>query len=166
MKRTASNAFVQVAAQNSMLQKLGEAIGKKLIPNQILLEGILVQIDGYCETDEGVLLAECWAHIGKAKVAQKHKIAADILKLSLASFAIRKTDPEKTVKCYLVFADEEAANVIRSSSWISAAARHYDIAPYVVQLDREMIEGIKKAQKAQDLRESDQTKAAGQAAGK
>ncbi len=94
MKRTASNAFVQVAAQGAMLQKFGEAIGKKLATTQVLLDGILVQIDGYCETSEEIVLAECWAHIGKAKVAQKHKIAADVLKLSIASFAIRKQHPE------------------------------------------------------------------------
>lgn len=165
MKRTASNAFVQVAAQGVMLQKFGEAIGKKLTSSQILLDNILVQIDGYCETNEEIVLVECWAHVGKAKVAQKHKIAADILKLSVASFAIRKQQPEKAVSCYLVFADEDAADVIRSSSWISAAARHYGVAAHVVQLDEATIRAIREAQKGQDLRDEISTKAAGHAAG-
>jgi|SRR5271165_4981941 len=119
MKRTASTAFVQLAAQAVMLQKFGETLGMKLAPNQILLDDISLQIDGYGETDKEIVLAECWAHIGKAKVAQKHKIAADVLKLSLACSGIRKLHPEKIVTCYLVFADEDAADVIRSSSWIS-----------------------------------------------
>ena len=157
MKRTASNAFVQVAAQGAMLQKFGEAIGKKLATTQVLLDGILVQIDGYCETSEEIVLAECWAHIGKAKVAQKHKIAADVLKLSIASFAIRKQHPEKAVSCYLVFADEDAADVVRSSSWISAAAQHYGVSPHVVQLDQATIQAIREAQKGQDLRDDTQT---------
>src|SRR5215472_12636014 len=134
MKRAASNALVQVAAQGVMLQKFGEAVGKKLSSNQILLDTILLQIDGYCETEEEIVLAECWAHIGKAKVAQKHKIAADVLKLSLASSTIRKQHPQKAVRCYLVFADEDAADVVRSSSWLSAAARHYGVVPHVVKL--------------------------------
>jgi hypothetical protein len=164
MKRTASNALVQVAAQGVMLQKFGEAIGKKLSSSQILLDDILVQIDGHGEADGQIVLAECWAHIGKAKVAQKHKIAADVLKLSLASFAIRKQHPDKAVQCYLVFADEDAADVVRSSSWVSAAARHYGIVPYVVQLDETTIRSIRAAQKAQDLRDDMKTKAAAQGA--
>jgi len=135
-----------------MLQRFGEAIGKKLAPSQVLLDSIFVQIDGYCETNEEIVLAECWAHVGKAKVAQKHKIATDVLKLSIASFAIQKQHPEKAIRCYLVFADEDAADVVRSSSWISAAARHYGVVPHVVQLDQATVQAIREAQKGQDLR--------------
>src|SRR5947209_3993642 len=122
MKREASNAFVQLDAQSVMVQKFGEMIGKKLSPSQVLLENTVLQIDGFCETEKEVILAECWAHIGKAKVAQKHKIATDILKLSVASFGLKRLHANKNVRTYLVFADEEAADVVRSASWISAAA--------------------------------------------
>lgn len=157
--------MVQIAAQAVMLEKFREITGKKLIPHQILFDGIVVQVDGYCETEDKIILAECWAHIGKAKVAQKHKIAADILKLSLASLEIRKLQPQKTVECYLIFADEDAADVVRSSSWLSAAARQHSVVPFVVVLDVATIEKIKEAQKAQDLREPQEVKSAVHTAG-
>jgi hypothetical protein len=165
MKRAASSAVVQIAAQAVMLQKFEEITGKRLTPNQILFDDVVIQLDGYCETEDKVILAECWAHIGKAKVAQKHKIAADILKMSLASVEIRKRQPHKILECYLIFADEEASDVVRSSSWMSAAARHHSVVPVVVSLDLETVERIKQAQKAQDLRETQEVKSAAHTVG-
>jgi hypothetical protein len=165
MTRTRSNAIVQVRAQSVMLARFGEAIGKTLVLNQIALDDILVQIDGYSETANEIVLAECWAHIGKAKVAQKHKIAADILKLSLTAGLLRNLHPDKAVKCFLIFADEDAADVVRSSSWLSAAAKHYGVVPWVVQLDDALVTMIRQAQKDQDLRDLTDVKVDAKAAG-
>ncbi len=153
MTRTRSNAIVQIQAQSVMLRKFSEVMGKILGMNQIVLEGVLLQIDGYSETADEIILAECWAHVGKAKVAQKHKIAADVLKLSLAAKWLRRLHPTKAVKCFLLFADENAADVVRSRSWLSVAARQHDIQPYVVQLDETLLSMIKQAQQDQDLRD-------------
>ena len=165
MTRTKSNAIVQVQAQSVMLAKFGEVIGKRLALNQIALDGILVQIDGYAETADEIVLAECWAHIGKAKVAQKHKIAADVLKLSLVAERLRNLHSNKAVKCFLLFADEDAADVVRSSSWLSAAAKHYGVVPWVVQLDETLLTMIRRAQKDQDLRDLKDVRADSKAAG-
>ncbi len=96
MTRTRSNAIVQIQAQSVMLRKFSEVMGKILGMNQIVLEGVLLQIDGYSETADEIILAECWAHVGKAKVAQKHKIAADVLKLSLAAKMASQTSSNQS----------------------------------------------------------------------
>lgn len=152
MKRVESASLVQVAAQEVMLDRFGRMIQKELRPNQILLDNAYVNVDGYHESDQEIVLAECWAHVGKAKVAQKHKIAADILKLSLASAYLRKKRPDKAIRCYIVFADKAAAEVLGGASWMAAAAKAYGVSPSVVTLDTEMLESIKRTQKAQDLR--------------
>lgn len=143
---------MQVAAQAVMLERFGKTIQKELRPNQVLLDGAFVNVDGYCESDQEIVLVECWAHVGKAKVAQKHKIAADILKLSLASASLRKKWPNKSVRCYLVFVNKAAAEVVGGGSWIAAAARAHRVEASIVTLDAEMIESIQRTQKAQDLR--------------
>jgi hypothetical protein len=165
MTRIKSNAVVQVQAQVVMLAEFSVFIGKTLGLHQIVLENAIFQLDGYSETEDEIIVAECWAHIGKAKVAQKHKIAADVLKLSLISDQLRKLHPSKTIKCFLIFADEEAANVIRSASWLSAAARHYRVVPHVVRLEEALLIKIREAQRQQDLRDLEHIKTDSKSAG-
>jgi hypothetical protein len=136
-----------------MLEALGKQLGGRVIrPWQILLDGVIVQVDGFWQDENETIIAECWAHIGRAKVAQKHKVAADVLKLSYIADLLRATTPNRLVSCYMVFADAEAAQVLSGQSWLAAAGRYRSVKPITVSVPENIVNEIRKAQKAQDLR--------------
>lgn len=64
-----------------MLDLLGAQLGRELNPDTITVpSGERVEVDG---ADAGrTVLAECWAHQGPPKSAQKHKVLADAFKLA------------------------------------------------------------------------------------
>ena len=45
------------------------------------------------KSDNGVTLVEAWAHVGKAKAAQRNKVLSDMLKLALVTSVLRKSYP-------------------------------------------------------------------------
>lgn len=152
MKRHGSDSQAQRDAQSQMLERFGKTIQKDLQPNhKVSLDGASVNVDGYFESQQEIVLVECWAHMNKAKPAQRHKIAADILKLSFVSASLRKKWPDKVVKCYIVFVDKDAAEVVNGASWIAAAAKDYEVSASVITLDSEMTGNIKRAQEVQNL---------------
>jgi hypothetical protein len=76
----AGDSREQRHAERVMLDLLGERMGGVLKPRRIPLEeGVRVEVDG--ADDELSILIEAWSHQGPPKVAQKHKVLADALKL-------------------------------------------------------------------------------------
>jgi hypothetical protein len=73
------------------------------------------------------VLCEAWAHQGRAKAAQKNKLLADALKLTLAALIVGGTP-----RLYLVVSDEEAVVHLRGRAWaadaLCSAARASDRA--------------------------------------
>lgn len=159
MKRHASSAHVQIGAQLVIMEQLGKELGRKLSPSAIIIDSVAVQIDGYYEDEKEILLVECWARIGKAKVAQKHKVAADVLKLSIVAETLRIRYPQKQISCIIAFADHAASDTLMGHSWLAAAARAHNVFVRVIDIPQELIEAIKKAQIAQDLRTEKTTSA-------
>ncbi|MBA2680473.1 MAG: hypothetical protein H0U76_19020 [Ktedonobacteraceae bacterium] len=111
-----------------------------------------VHVDGYCDDGQRIVLIEVWAHIGKAKSAQKQKVLGDVLKLALLSRMLAKEKPDRTVESFIVFIDEEAAAVLHGKSWGAFAAQEFDVKTELVKLDVLTIQNIKDAQRRQDIR--------------
>ena len=77
----AGDSAEQRGAERVMLDLLGAQLGSELNPATITVpSGERVQVDG---ADAGrTVLAECWAHQGPPKSAQRHKVLADAFKLA------------------------------------------------------------------------------------
>jgi hypothetical protein len=77
----AGDSAEQRAAERVMLDLLGAQLGRELNPATITVpSGERVEVDG-ADASRAVL-AECWAHQGPPKSAQRHKVLADAFKLA------------------------------------------------------------------------------------
>lgn len=99
---------MQIAAEAIILDALGKALGRPLGQGVVILMGdVEVRPDGF--DAECRVFVEVFAHIGKLRGGQRHKVSTDALKL----LAIRAVYPE--AQLILAFADGEAAESV--SGW-------------------------------------------------
>ena len=153
-KRTQSNSDLQRLVEKLAITAFGEICGQLLKPTKRDLDGCSVDIDGVYESDDGkvIILAETWAHVGKAKGAQPKKVLADVLKLAFVADAIAKETPNIEVRKYFIFVDEEAADALKGDKWGAAAARRFGVSSVVVRLEEQMKAAIQETQRQQDVR--------------
>ena len=136
-------------------RQLGRELGRATIP----FGKNKVTVDGLHRDDHRVTLVEAWAHVGKAKSAQRNKVLSDMLKLAFVSSVLRRSYPGLDVESHLIFADVSAANVVTGDGWAALAAKEFGIAMQVIALSKEVINTIKEAQRRQDIRFTDQLNA-------
>jgi hypothetical protein len=158
-KRKASCSDVQQAAEQLMLAELSQVLKVTLVKASIPIGTTSVSVDGFYYEGTKVVLAEAWAHVGKAKPAQRNKVLADLLKLALISAVLKRGNDDLKVESYLVFADRDAATLVTGKSWASIAAAEFHINPQIVTLPATMLMLIKDAQRKQDIRLPDEGKA-------
>ena len=151
-KREGSRSEAQKSAEVAAVKLFGAQQGVDLAPAIMKLRDRRFDVDGYCKTDDRVVLAEVWAHIGPAKSAQRNKVLADVLKLALISKILREEQPSRTVESYIVFTDQEAAQVIKNESWGALAAAEFGITSAIVELPPALTQQVRDAQILQDLR--------------
>lgn len=135
----------QREAERVMLDLLGAELGVELNPAVLVGEGgTRVQVDG---TDaERTVLAECWAHHGAPKPAQRHKVLADAFKLVWLGDTLRPRP-----RLILCMADTDAAAPFRSpaKSWAVSALERFEISVQMVTLPQEVSARIRAAQQRQ-----------------
>ncbi|HEX5983980.1 MAG TPA: hypothetical protein VFY69_07230 [Solirubrobacterales bacterium] len=133
---------MQIAAEATILTALSKAIGVPFTQGVTLPVGAAhVRPDGVA-ADESAF-AEVFAHIGKLKGGQRHKVSTDALKL----LAIRETRPN--ARLILAFADEVAAASV--SGWRAETLKANGIEIHVVSLSAEARAKIKAAQVRQKM---------------
>lgn len=133
----------QREAEAEILDLLGRRLGAALTPRRIVLaNGSHVEIDGASEAPP--LLCEAWAHQGRPKAAQRHKVLADAFKLE---FLGQLQSPRP--RLILCFADPEAAQPFQGRTWPAQALRELKIDIEVVDIPSELREGICHAQQRQ-----------------
>jgi hypothetical protein len=139
-----SDSRVQREAEPLMLALLGERLRVELTPRRIDLgDGVRVEVDG-ADTG-GTILVEAWAHQGRPKVAQKHKVLADVLKLMHVA-AQRPVAP----RLVLCLSDPEAAHHFQAArSWAAQAIRDFGVEVEVVELPADVRAAIREAQRRQ-----------------
>jgi hypothetical protein len=132
-------------AERVMLDLLGLQLGVTLEPTRIVVaDGTRVEVDG---ADAGrTVLVECWAHQGPPKVAQKHKVLADTLKLA---WIATKIQPRP--RLFLCLGDPLTARPFlpTSKSWAACALRDLGVTIAVVNLPLEVQEKVRAAQQRQ-----------------
>ena len=136
-----SDSSAQIAAEAAILDLLGESIGVPLSQNaKVAVGGSEVQPDGMAA--DGSVVVEVFAHIGKLRGGQRHKVSTDALKL----LAIRESRPD--ARLILAFTDEEAAASV--SGWKAETLKANGVEIHTVDLDpakRTMIETAQAQQK-------------------
>jgi len=142
MPKHASGSSVQIAAEATILAALSKAIGIPFTQGARLPVGAAhVRPDGVA-ADKSVFV-EVFAHIGKLKGGQQHKVSTDALKL----LAIRETHPN--ARLILAFADEAAATSV--SGWRAETLKANGIEIHAVSLSAEDRANIEAAQARQKM---------------
>jgi hypothetical protein len=140
-----SDSGEQREAECYMLSALSERVGFPLQPEVVFLEpGVHVALDGF--NAQHRVLCEIFAHIGRTRGAQNHKIARDILKLE----AVEKALGGEWRKI-LCFADDQARQALTNNSWLAAVARKLRIEPLIVPLSESLQARVAGAQRRQRM---------------
>lgn len=137
-----SNSSAQIAAEATILGLLGDSIGVTLSQGaKVPVGGTEVQPDGMAA--DGSVVVEVFAHIGKLRGGQRHKVSTDALKL----MAIRKSRPQ--ARLILAFADREAAASV--SGWKAETLKANGIEIHTIDLGPIERTEIKVAQARQTM---------------
>lgn len=137
--RHASDSREQRLAEPLILAGVGNELGVELAPRSLQLEhGARVDVDGVASDDS--IIVEIFAHQGRLRGGQFHKVARDALKL----ITLKRTRP--TAQLVLAFADPDAAACVTGASWLAEALRAWDITVLVVELEHDIRAGLRAAQ--------------------
>jgi hypothetical protein len=135
----------QRAAERVMLDLLGAQLGRALNPARITVpSGDRVEVDG---ADAGrTVLAECWAHQGPPKSAQRHKVLADAFKLAWIANILYPRP-----QLILCLSDPLAAAPFlpAAPSWAARALQDHGITVSVVSLPDDLRQRLLQAQRRQ-----------------
>ena len=135
----ASDSREQRLAEPLILASVGQELCVELAPRTLRLEhGARVDVDGVAP-DESVLV-EVFAHQGRLKGAQFHKVARDALKL----ITLKRTRPE--ARLVLAFADPDAAACVTGTSWLAEALGAWDVTVLVAELEDDTRASLRAAQ--------------------
>lgn len=130
------------SAEAMILGAVSSAVGIELGPRSLRLDGgARVDVDGVAP-DESILV-EVFAHQGRLKGAQFHKVARDTLKL----ITLRRS--RNGSRLILAFGDTDAAACVSGNSWLAEALGTWGIEVLAVDLDDEVRTGLQVAQARQ-----------------
>jgi hypothetical protein len=104
-----------------------------------------VELDGFA-LGKSPILCEAWAHIGRPKAAQKHKVLADALKLVWVE---RECFAETGAVKYLLFGDAVAAGHFTRDSWAARALAKLGFSVKIYPFDDERCQKLLAAQQRQ-----------------
>jgi hypothetical protein len=152
-KRSGSRSDAQRASEQAVISEFAQQEGIPMVPRELRLEGCRVKVDGYYESADGqqIVIAEAWAHIGKAVGAQPKKVLTDVLKLAFVARRIRGQRPGCAIRLFMLFIDDAAAKTLSADCWGGAAASDFRVTPRVISIDALLVDAVSKAQVAQNL---------------
>ena len=135
----AGDSAEQRAAEKALLAALSDKLGVVLAPLQLTPPESrwAIQVDGACDT----VLCEIYAHLGKLKPAQEHKVLHDAAKLRYVERLL-----ESPRRKLVVFADAVAAAPFLDKRWKAQALAADDIEVVVLDLPAELREQVRLAQ--------------------
>ena len=143
-----SDSIVQQRAESIIIDGLNHLENLALRSETHGFEtGVTIQLDGYDNVNR--VICEVYAHIGALKAGHRHKIASDILKLSLAKSLLGGT--WRTILCV---ADQTVKRELSGKSWLAEACRHLSIEIIAIELPEHHREALKNAQATQYMTNS------------
>jgi len=156
MKTKSGNSNFQQKIEKKMLLWYAQENNLVFDKDPPILEGCSVQIDGYSE--KRLVACEVYAHVGKLKSGQVHKVAQDALKLIYLDKKMEGDLLGKKHKKVLLFADEETRRPFEISKniksrgnakWIADCIQKFKIKTFVYPLSSEDKKELLKRQKKQ-----------------
>lgn len=139
-----ANSAEQRKAEPIMLAQLSADLGVELRAARLSSpSGAVIDVDGV--SPDRSVLAECWAHQGPAKVAQKWKLVNDAAKLQWAASWL---DP-RPQKLFLCVSDEAAVAHLRGKSWQRQAIESMGVEIRVIELPEHVAAEVAEAQRRQ-----------------
>ena len=142
MARHKSDSTEQIDAERYILGEIAKR--ESLNFDDYADLGIVASPDGINQQKK--VMVEVYAHIGRLKGAQLHKVKADILKLA---YIERKLGGNwKKIICY---GCREAAFYLKGKSWAAEVAKALDIKVMVVPLSDEQKQNVLESQNLQRM---------------
>jgi hypothetical protein len=139
-----SSSHEQRLAEPVILAGAAAQLGVALAPRSLVLPGgARVDVDGVAP--DGSAFVEVFAHQGKLRGGQFHKVARDALKL----ITLARRHP--TARLAIAFGDMEAAGCVSGGSWVAEALRTWGVQVLVVDLGDELRAGLTAAQARQRM---------------
>jgi hypothetical protein len=127
-------------AEPIILALVAERLGVKLTRDPMQVGGTArVDVDGV-DADRSVFV-EVFAHVGRLKGGQRHKVSNDALKL----ITLGREHPN--ARLVIAFADAEAAAFVIGRSWLAVALRSAGIEVVVADIDDALRDELRAAQK-------------------
>lgn len=153
-KRAGSRSDVQAEAEKLVLAVLSQSLGVPLVSGKVTTGDSYVEVDGlWLGLDKKrAVLVEVFAHVGAVKAAQRHKVQADVFKLTLAKEVLAEGGFE-TVEAYCAFVCTQCARSIEGRTWVRDAARRSGIGMLHAEISPDALERLVSAQKKQNLLE-------------
>ena len=141
------DAHVQRQIEEDIFKLLKEEFGAAdLERNKVLPlpcdSAVKIQPDFYSQSQK--IIGEIHSHLGKLKPAQKHKVAADILKLHLF-------DPENEYLKYYVVCDTEEEKLLKGNSYLAAARKAFGIEVRYIDIGAERRTDLREAMDKQNM---------------
>ncbi len=118
----------------------------KKLPESIKESGI--QLDGFSDDKKlsEPICVEIWAHQGKAKGGQPHKVMKDMCKLLLAERLLGEPCQK-----YIVVSDGEALSFLSGKSWMGDFAKRFGIKFWITEISDKAKQEIKDVQERQKM---------------
>jgi hypothetical protein len=107
-------------------------------------DGVQIVADGFNRDHR--ILCEAYAHVGRLKGGQSHKLAKDILKMFAAEKRLRGR-----WRKILCFADVDAAQAVSGRSWLAAICRDLRVEVKVFSLPTDLHQAVAAAQQRQAM---------------
>lgn len=155
VKRLESRSDVQADVERYVLAELSQRFGLVIQSGRINTGRSFVQLDGLAIDKERsfAVAVEVFAHVGRVKAAQRHKVHADVFKLALVRSLLQEQGFTE-VKAIFAFTCIECARSITGRTWIGDAAEHYGVQSTTVELPPDITTNVLAAQARQNLIES------------
>ena len=154
-KRVGSRSEAQAEAESYVLSDLAKQFGMTLRGGRLKTGQSFVQLDGLSiDWERSLAVAvEVFAHIGRVKAAQRHKVHADVFKLALVRSLLLEQGITE-VKAVFAFTCLECARSLSGKTWIADAAQRYGVQSINVELPSDLTAKVVAAQARQNLIEA------------
>jgi hypothetical protein len=151
-KRVSSRSTAQQEIEAVILSRLSLVVEMPLQGAKLKTGRSHIALDGLGseQHEKSFVIVEIFAHVGRVKAAQRHKVQADLFKLSLAK-AILLSQGVTLVRAIFVMVCEDCAKSCFGNTWISDAADAHGIEHLVLNIGPEEREALVSAQAKQNL---------------
>jgi hypothetical protein len=153
-QRTASSSHVQKKVEDYVLRRLSEELQVQIAGGKLSTGKSYIELDGMwlSEADSKAVVVEVFAHLGRVKAAQRHKVQTDVFKLSLAR-QILLSQGIADVRAIVAFVCEDCSKAVTGRTWVADAALQLGVDPQIVPIREDLRQELIAAQKEQNLLE-------------